>query len=714
MASIKMLFCRFVLLLLSVCHIVGYAEEPSPQVGTPETATTYVETNPDGSIVSTHIVFEEDDAITVSPNNNNNDNQESSVDTSISHEDDSADGNNHPFVKVYPSDKTQFSDEEMATMVNGGFAIVELLFSDNGLENIGHSLVSVADEFVEDWKAIIYGTRVEDYSEAFKQQQLKLIQERITQIKHKTQAVETQTKAYHVKIEVFHKKLEGEVAEMIPQIKSFRHHVKNLSHLSSELQPQIIKIAMPILNRYRAVETEIKSLQQGHFPKSVIDNRQAELTDKLINTSVMETAAHIAGLMRMVNTETHPIRQQQLREVLRTVVDEQGIVKQWQKTHQPVTFSAPQNTALGIAIRQNYNEALGYFVTQTTPEIRIKAELGMQMVLDADAYFAKENKRWGNRLLNRARVLLDFMGNHKRVKEYQTIQSLPRAQTMFGFSASGNTFAGYELAVVSNKLAHVKDRLSDDLYFLGVLAAKQANNYQHVSEPTLFTTMLDNAYAVFDVASGFMKGVWRSFDETVDGILNTIVHPIDSASAIYAALVNYEQTYQIVSTEIKKFLAEFPNASAKQYGELAGRITFEIGSYFSGIGAITNLNKASKIVSQIQKIAKKTSLLAKASQIAIKAADNIAAWKASKLKLHMPGTPQKQKSTFSVNDVDKVRSLVAEALKSHHAVFTPNNDRSFRVVTDLGHTIGTRGETKIRVIVDYEGNIWNAFPVKVK
>ena len=585
--------------------------------------------------------------------------------------------------------------------------VIELVKSKDKLKKTGNSIV-------ESWKAIIHGHVADPKAEAallkFKQERINLIRNAINQVYKQKQTVEAQTKDYQVQIEVFEHKLHGTVAEIVPQIKSFRNKVKNISTLSLKLQPQIIKMTIPVIASYRAVETEIESLQQGHLPKPVTNNLQTELTDKLTNASVIETAKHIAGIMRMANAETNHVRQQQLREVLSTVVDEQGIIKQWQG-NKNITFHAPKDTPLGIAIRQNYNEALGYFATQTTT--RLKAKLGLQMVQDADTHFANGNSLWGNRLLNRARVVLDFIGGDTNA--YQNIKSTPAAQDMFGFSVTGDDFEGYELAAISNKLANVKNRLSAEMHFLGVLAVKQANNYQHFSEPTLFTTMLDNAYAVFDMANGFMQGIWRGFDETAAGILNTINHPIDSASAIYSAIANYEKTYKIIATEAKKFLKQFPNSTAKQYGELAGRITFEIGTYFSGIGAIKKLKKVSKVALQIQKIAKETSILANAAKTAFKAADNIASWKASKLKIHMPGTPQKQKSTFLINDVDEVRSIVVEALKSPNAVFMPNKDhRAFRVVTDLGRKIGTKGQTRIRVTVDHEGNIWNAFPVKVK
>lgn len=41
-----------------------------------------------------------------------------------------------------------------------------------------------------------------------------------------------------------------------------------------------------------------------------------------------------------------------------------------------------------------------------------------------------------------------------------------------------------------------------------------------------------------------------------------------------------------------------------------------------------------------------------------------------------------------------------------------NDKLSFRFDVNLNKKIGTKGETKIRVVIGYDGNIWTAFPVK--
>jgi len=52
-------------------------------------------------------------------------------------------------------------------------------------------------------------------------------------------------------------------------------------------------------------------------------------------------------------------------------------------------------------------------------------------------------------------------------------------------------------------------------------------------------------------------------------------------------------------------------------------------------------------------------------------------------------------------------------IRSENALFLPNNQEvSYKIITDLGKTIGTKGETKVQVIIGVDGKIWTAYPVK--
>lgn len=81
----------------------------------------------------------------------------------------------------------------------------------------------------------------------------------------------------------------------------------------------------------------------------------------------------------------------------------------------------------------------------------------------------------------------------------------------------------------------------------------------------------------------------------------------------------------------------------------------------------------------------------------------------------MLSSTAKRAAKFNTNNIKNIRAIVSEALKKSDANFLPNNvEGSFRVVTNLGRVIGSKGQTSVRVIVGNNGKIWNAFPVNVR
>lgn len=72
---------------------------------------------------------------------------------------------------------------------------------------------------------------------------------------------------------------------------------------------------------------------------------------------------------------------------------------------------------------------------------------------------------------------------------------------------------------------------------------------------------------------------------------------------------------------------------------------------------------------------------------------------------------------FNTNSQTTAKGWIKEALqKASVSDFEINynyNDKlSFKFDVNLNKKIGTKGETKIRIVIGYDGNIWTAFPVK--
>ena len=68
---------------------------------------------------------------------------------------------------------------------------------------------------------------------------------------------------------------------------------------------------------------------------------------------------------------------------------------------------------------------------------------------------------------------------------------------------------------------------------------------------------------------------------------------------------------------------------------------------------------------------------------------------------------------FATNSKTKVNKWIKKGLKSKNAMFYNNKAKdSYYIITDLGRKIGSKGQTKIKIVFDSAGNIWTAMPVR--
>lgn len=62
----------------------------------------------------------------------------------------------------------------------------------------------------------------------------------------------------------------------------------------------------------------------------------------------------------------------------------------------------------------------------------------------------------------------------------------------------------------------------------------------------------------------------------------------------------------------------------------------------------------------------------------------------------------------------KVNKWIKEALQSKNLSFTISDNKklSFVITANLKKKIGTKGETKIKIVIGWDGKIWTAYPIK--
>jgi RHS repeat-associated protein len=137
-----------------------------------------------------------------------------------------------------------------------------------------------------------------------------------------------------------------------------------------------------------------------------------------------------------------------------------------------------------------------------------------------------------------------------------------------------------------------------------------------------------------------------------------------------------------------------------------GGLFFTASLLEAGIGLVT-LGRSTTALSAARAITAETSVLARASEAALRAAG-----RADEFALgtkHAAGAGGRW-AKFA-EGVDPNAAL-RDALSAPGARILPNDANSFRVVTDLGRTVGSRGETEVRAVVDFEGHVVTWFPVR--
>ncbi|HEV7680261.1 MAG TPA: kelch repeat-containing protein [Candidatus Dormibacteraeota bacterium] len=230
----------------------------------------------------------------------------------------------------------------------------------------------------------------------------------------------------------------------------------------------------------------------------------------------------------------------------------------------------------------------------------------------------------------------------------------------------------------------------------------QANGFDTVS----YGGNLGSGFGVsVDLLSG--KCITCNYDRTVDGhTFGWNGQTWDCSPRTHGATCDESHTYAWSGKEVVEY----------DDGVKSGGFWFQAGQWAwdhkvdIAMLAITVVPIAGELadVALAARIAEETSALATASRTAFTAAEEAKNFTVP-LK-HVFGAAGRWAKFGQGVDAN---AAIGDALRSADAVFSPNNvEGAFRVTTNLGRVIGSRGETALRVVVGDDGAIWTAFPVK--
>lgn len=263
-------------------------------------------------------------------------------------------------------------------------------------------------------------------------------------------------------------------------------------------------------------------------------------------------------------------------------------------------IGVPETRIYGQTIRKSIN--LAFFVKEKeidSSKAFQDANLAIDLLLEADDLISKKGtpdlEIQGVRKLEQgARLAKYAAGEGSNDKLYHDSLS-QEARVLWGLPATdGTSFEGAEIISVVNEAGTLiyEDEL---LHFHFASAIQQASADATYQDTRGVLNGVDRAWAVVNYAKGLSKGLAGFAYDTATGTAHLVIHPVDSAQAIYATVVNYDKTYTAIQKAVEQTWNQYDGYSPEEKGQLHSRIASEILSTVFPLGALGNAAKLAKL-----------------------------------------------------------------------------------------------------------------------
>ena len=426
--------------------------------------------------------------------------------------------------------------------------------------------------------------------------------------------------------------IQKNVMDASDSIKSAKDKAGKAQTLTSELEKSALDAAAQTAE-------ELERLKAGMLPRQAVKKLQQKLVGSLGSDSPEKLAKNISQIQGMAAKARNVAQKEQYKNMLRAITNSNGYV-----TSYAGIAGIPGNLELktdefskeGRAVRQNFNEALGAIAKDERNIQEVGPEHALELLIKADKKIAEGERRIGDRLLSQARSLLDFHAGNRRIDVYQQVSFSPQARNLFSISNSHRSATGYQdyqYKKIANLFAAMNpEGLSNDAYMASQLAVRQVGNLASDRDYGDFNRALQVATTVYDFNMGVGRGLIGGAVDMVSGIGNIIMHPVDTVEGLANAIVNYDKTYDAAVKAAIDFIEELPNATPEEYGELTGRIAFEIASAFTGAGIakqglkVAQVAKHPAVVGAAARYGGFRGVLDSAGKMGMSKAEDIKAW----------------------------------------------------------------------------------------
>ena len=502
---------------------------------------------------------------------------------------------------IAPEQDNIFSDREAANLISGGIAIVNIIQSG--------AFKNTANQFRMGWKALFYEMPTDyiakKFVSAYRQGILSILQTSRQTFVNRAQHLSKKLGNIQLLTEIETKNVHESLSQGKKTTANIVEYFKQRSTAISKIPSKITTIYKKAVEKYEAVEKESRDIRKGLLPPKVVNQFNRQMTSEINDTKLKDGLPFLTSMFHFHRKEKNPHRKAQYGHILRSHLNDAGIVATWASLDsitEGVSFGNPIGTERGDTIRAFYNEGLKVRIYSSDERVKNKAGYALDLLTEADRAFTTGKRRIANRKLNRARMLIDYLIGHKRVNGYKQYRLSKRAKKFFGINANANTFEGAMLVDIGSRLYKERKIKRDPLNkFYAKLAIRQVFNDSKKTDIDQFGRALDNAWGVLDYAKGFTKGLWMWTLDTVTGAYEMLRHPVDSAQTIYHALVNYDRTYEVIKSQLSATVKNYDSMSTSDKASLHAKILGEIGSNFIGVGAIVKVGKLDKFGSLVSK-----------------------------------------------------------------------------------------------------------------
>lgn len=463
---------------------------------------------------------------------------------------------------------------------------------------------------------------MENLSAALRNLEAKIISD-IEKRNEKTEKILIQTQ---IEFQEWQKDVEGSKQAAIQALLN----AQNSSDLSEGIlvtSSEAFALSQASLN---VTQAKFEELKKGGLTPDATSSLKAGIQAELDNFNKNKKLDQINGLLSLIANEKNEYRKRQLQNILASVLNQDGLVKQWQnQLNVNHSLTSSPNNPFGVKSRGSMNLIMGAMVNSlqngtATAETLSRSEQNLRIIEGADDRVvdgSPYDQMRAQRHINQGYALAAFLTNSPLSDQLKKTSLNPSAVGQFPSLIGFDKVTSYESYVIVNAVNQFllggSAGGNDYVAFYARMFVDKAIAAAGLQNVAGFQAAIDGLQSLTDFKKGFSEGVLLGAVDTVEGLWHLVTSPVESVQSLALAVYHYDRTYDAVKGLILQTAAEMPTWSTEQWGKFGGRIGFEVGSALVGAKIFDTAADLAKLPRLTAGIDAGATAFAKASEEAI-------------------------------------------------------------------------------------------------